>query len=183
MSKRKADCVDYDALMARWIPDYQKKILYCVKEKDYIETGEYKDGTCQHGTVIEIIRDQYGIPACFKVSMGRGSDIRYDYISATAVTFLDPYDSMDIYDPYICNSDQYDPEYFPWLFKNPEEKLEETVRYYIEDPDDEEYVQYIFGGALATMHERQQWYAEHHPEYAERLAASNIQTKEKEKAI
>lgn len=178
MGRRAKVTVDYDALMARWIPDYQKKILYCIKEKDYIETGEYKDGTCQHGTVVEIIRDKYGIPACFKVSIGSGKNICYDYISATAVTFLEPYDSTDINDPYLCDSDEYDPENFPWLFTNPEEKLEETVRYYIEDPDNEEYVQYILGAARTYMHERQQWYAERHPEYAKQLATSNTSTKE-----
>lgn len=55
----------------------------------YIETDFTVDGNAQGGDVIEIIRDKYGIPVCFKVENSNGER---DWIEANRVTFFEPYD-------------------------------------------------------------------------------------------
>lgn len=56
------------------------------------------EGTHQWGSIVEIIRDRYGIPACFKVepygyTEDNPADWTYDYIPVSEVTLYEPWNA------------------------------------------------------------------------------------------
>lgn len=113
--------IDYDELMRRrgnYMSDQRfRNILVAIGPKCYIES----EATHQGGDVVKIIRDRYGIPACFKVKYEKRDDngdvvSGYDYIPATEISFYEPwsadnavYDNMDVY-CFDISLDECEPE-------------------------------------------------------------------------
>ena len=68
-----------------------------VKNGWYVETQPSTDGVIQSGTVIGIICDKFGIPACLKVQSG---DNLADHIPVDRVSFFEAEDYFDA-DDYL----------------------------------------------------------------------------------
>lgn len=102
---------DYRTLLKRtstnMMPADYRCMLDNITVKCYVE-AEY---TQQAGDVVDIIRDRYGIPACFKVryeqwNQGATEKVAwgYDYIQPADVTFF------EFYDTYVPNT-EYDEDF------------------------------------------------------------------------
>lgn len=87
---------NYEELMKRsslnMPTDTYRRMLDNVTPRCQVE-AEY---TRQWGSIVEIIRDRYGIPACFKVepygyTEDNPPDWTYDYIPVTEVTLYEPW--------------------------------------------------------------------------------------------
>lgn len=60
------------------------------------------ENTMQWGTVVDVIHDRYGVPACIKVIYQTDTEWGYDYIAPNDVTMYEPFDT------YIPNDEYYD---------------------------------------------------------------------------
>lgn len=112
---------DFEELMkreSRYMSNHSfRRMLDNVTPKCQVE-AEY---THQGGSIVEIIRDRYGIPACFKVEPYRYNKDKspgwtYDYIPVTEVTLYEPWDAegygygFDYSDSWDEDFEEEDPE-------------------------------------------------------------------------
>ena len=87
-----------EELMRRPLTPWMRAMLAGAEIGAYIETERGENGPAQGGTIVGILKDRCGIPACFEVAWCLPEDARahhklseLDYIPATAVHFYEPY--------------------------------------------------------------------------------------------
>ena len=92
----------YKALMSRPLEPDLRAILFGAEIGSYIETQPNAKGECQSGTIINMLRDREGIPACFMVTHDEwpfpnrraAKNATIDLIPATSVVFYEPWSEM-----------------------------------------------------------------------------------------
>ena len=115
--KRRPSQVNWDRLRSKrsccMHSSLYHRMLNEIHPECYIETEKSKGCDAQYGAVVEIIRDKYGIPVCFKVQYMESYDDKivkgYDYISANEVVLCEPRHDFDPIEAYgFCGSDYQD---------------------------------------------------------------------------
>lgn len=106
------------AVMRRHYSPEKRAMLAGATLRSYIEVDPYAEDDVRGGYIAGIIRDDEGVPACFKVARTPDLDGPFSYIAATEVEFYEPWDSP----------------LQPWWMYEEDEEYDETAD---KDEDDE----------------------------------------------
>ena len=114
----------YDTLMKRNLTPWTRAMLDVAQIRAYVSVDESLNATdIRGGYIAAIIRDDEGVPACFKVSRTSELKAPYSYIGAVEVTFYEPWDGE------MPNTEEY-------FDDDPDETYDDYDDY--EDDEDEE---------------------------------------------